>query len=146
MRKRAPNLQDGVVSRILGILDDWQGPLTWPRLLEGIRLRLGAKYSRSAMASHKRVQAAYSARKAQLREVGNSTPSRADVRERYIQSLKARLERVERENHTLLERFVRWLANAEAHGLSEAELDRPLIPIDKASRKRKGEMPGSSTE
>lgn len=146
MSRRAPNLQNGAIGRILGLLDDWQGPLTWPRLLDSVRQRVGATYSRSALAAHPRIQAAYSARKAQLREVGNSTPSRSDVRERYIQSLKARLERVERENHAHLERFVRWLANAEAHGLSEAALDRPLIPIDKASRKRKGEMPGDSTE
>lgn len=146
MSERAPNLQQEAVHRILRVLDDWKGPLTWPRLIEAIRLRLHATYSRSALAAHPRIQTAFSARKKHLRETSNLVPTRAGERENYIRSLKAQLARVERDNHLLLERLVRWAANAKEKGLDEAALDRPLIPVDKAGRRRRGELPGSNAD
>jgi hypothetical protein len=45
--------------------------------------------------------------------------------------LEAKLERLERENAHLMEKFVRWAYNAHQKGLTEQYLDTPLGIIDR---------------
>lgn len=136
--KRSPNLSAKDVAQIVELLDGWKGRLSWPLLIQAVQARLRAKYSRTALHNHRRIQAAFTARKAAPLEAALVAPTPAQTREDYIRTLKERIARLQRENDELLETHQRWAVNASLKGLTPEYLNQPLASIDRAGRKRRG--------
>ena len=129
MNKR---LSDSDVDAIIGIIDGWSGEqITWGSLIDAIERRLGFRLSRQALSSHSRIKLAFQTRKKGLRREAPPPPSVASVLQQRLSRAEAELERLKAENAALLEQFVRWQYNAEAHGLGKEKLNNPLPAIDR---------------
>lgn len=132
--RRAKNLSDEDIARIVGILDGWSGRLTWQSLLDAVERHLFTRYTRQALHKHTRIQQAFEQRKAglaakrgHLRKV-EAVPEMQIAMDRILR-LEAELERVYRENNCLLEQFVRWSYNASLRGLDADYLNSPLPSV-----------------
>lgn len=124
----APKLTDNSIDTAVKVLDGWAGKLTWERYLAVLELEIGHKYTKAAMLRHPRIADAWREAKERSSNVtkggyGNVALSQAKAR---IQRLEARVARLEKENHQLLEQFLRWSYNANSRGLTPEVLNRPL--------------------
>ncbi len=145
-RRRAKNLDDAAIKRIVEILDGWSGALSWQALIEQVQVRLQSKYTRQALHRHERIRLAFEVTKKRLAspEKGRQDPNDlVRVPAARISRLEAENDRLQQENDRLLEQFVRWAYNAHTRGLDEAFLSRPLPPVDRRPTKRAalGEKP-----
>jgi len=53
---RAPNLNERSIQEVLAVIDGWAAPpLTWNALIERLRHRLGASYTRQALHRHRQI-------------------------------------------------------------------------------------------
>lgn len=148
--RRAKNLGDEDVAKIVEILDGWTGKLSWELFIDAIEKRLFARYTRQALHKHARIRDAFAHRKAELARSGDRPPKTASSPE-----LQLALDRIERltnenarlqaENTRLLEQFVRWAYNAHLRKLDEAFLNQPLPTVNRQqtrmSRVRQGANP-----
>lgn len=139
-RKRARNLDDQAIEQIVEILDGWASPkLTWELLIEQIFLRLRARYTRQALNNYVRVKDAFAARKKTLvgrdpKELKAESPD-----QQRIARLEAEIERLKRENNTLLEQFNRWVYNGylkQMDGRMRDFMNRPLPPVHREPSER----------
>lgn len=138
-RRRAKNLDDGAINRIVEILDGWSGDLSWQALIEQVQARLQSKYTRQALHRHERIRLAFKKSKERLVNPGKERRDPFDlvrVPAGRIYRLEAENDRLQQENDRLLEQFVRWAYNAHTRGLDEAFLNRPLPPVDRRPTKR----------
>ena len=133
-RDRAPNLTPARVEAIVRTVSRLPDGLTWETVVEAVRSALGCSYTRQTLHGHPAVLLAFQARK-------HGTPARPgerplSARARREAELKAdlrrRLDEALRREEALLERHMRFVYNASACGLSEAELDGPLPPTNRA--------------
>ena len=126
----APKLTDSGIEKAVRLLDGWAGMLTWDRYLVMLAVEIGHKYTKAAMLRHPRIKAAWDHAKDQAREDQGINGSRGSVEMEQaierVRLLEARIERLTRENNSLLEQFVRWSHNAVRAGLSIEDLDRAL--------------------
>ncbi|KIK83077.1 hypothetical protein [Pseudomonas sp. W15Feb9B] len=145
-KRRARNLDDLAIERIVGVLDGWSGKLSWDLLSDAIEKRLGVRYTRQALDKHARIKSAYQVNKTRLNKV--SSPERHQkISAVEVGALTERLNRLEAENgrlkvenDSLLEQFVTWAYNAYLKGLTKEYLNTPLPRVDReltkvASRK-----------
>lgn len=134
----APKLSDDAIEKAVSVLDGWHGKLTWDRYLAMLSVDLGHKYTKVAMLNQRRIRAAWDSAKKRTRDsvegVGHGDVAVAVSRKR-IDTLQARVERLQRENHQLLEQFVLWAHNATRMGLTKKDLDRPL-PVTENPKSR----------
>ncbi|WP_174864243.1 hypothetical protein [Comamonas jiangduensis] len=134
--RRAKNLSDEDITKIVGILDGWSGKLTWDLLIEAVERHLFARYTRQALHKHPRIQDAFELRKKALSADSDrpqklaSTPEMQAALEK-IERLEAQVQRIEAENNRLLEQFARWAYNANMRGLEEAFLNSPLPDVNR---------------
>lgn len=115
-------------------LDKWTGKLTWNRYGEQLAKALGEeKISRFTLMSYPAIVEAFNDRKKAISElVENKEP---DITLEYakgqIATLEAKVKRLEKQNKTLKEQFVRWLHNSymmpgvDMYAL-KSSLDMPL--------------------
>lgn len=138
-KQRAKNLGDADIEGIVGILDGWDGKLTWETLIEVIELRKRVRYTRQALNQHLRIKQAFQLTKERIsgspRAVTNvpkglSAAEATVVLERF-RRLEAENARLKLENERLLEQFVVWAYNASTRGLDASFLGQPLPPIDR---------------
>lgn len=136
-KRRAKNLDDQAIERIVGVLDGWSAKLSWELLIDEIDRRLGVRYTRQALDKHARIKSAYQVTKTRLGRVPDSDrPKRLlDVN---IGAMTERLKRLEAanarlsvENECLLEQFVTWAYNGYLKGLTKEYLSTPLPRIDR---------------
>jgi hypothetical protein len=128
---------------IASMLEAWDGPLTWDRVGERTALVLGRPFTRQALDGHLAIKAAFQARKRRLRRIREAVRSgkqaddemppelafaiqRADALQTKVDRLQATLDAYEA-------KFVVWLFNARAGGLSEERLNTPLAPVDRGA-------------
>ncbi len=134
--KRAKNLNDEDVARIVEILDGWSGKLTWELFIVAIEKRLFARYTRQALHKHARIKDAFSHRKATLASDGDrprktaSSPELQFALDR-IDRLTGEVERLKAENTRLLAQFARWAYNAHTRGLDEGFLSQSLPSVNR---------------
>ncbi|QXE86450.1 hypothetical protein KP003_19145 [Geomonas nitrogeniifigens] len=131
-------LCDGDIEIIVKLVDGWTGKLTWELLIDAVWKRLKNRYTRQALNRHDRVQAAFAARKKELRTKtpeGKKIASPPELQAALdrIDALEAKTRRLERENKHLLEQFVRWAHNAKSKGLTADFLNRPLPPVNRGA-------------
>ncbi|HQR40923.1 MAG TPA: hypothetical protein PLF26_21250 [Blastocatellia bacterium] len=69
-RRRAKNLDDEAIKRIVEILDGWSGVLSWQALIEQVQARLQSKYTRQALHRHERIRLAFEKTKERLANPG----------------------------------------------------------------------------
>jgi|JI6StandDraft_1071083.scaffolds.fasta_scaffold31357_3 hypothetical protein len=129
-RKRARNLDDQAVEQIVGILDGWASPkLTWELLIEQVLLRLRARYTRQALNNYVRIKDAFVARKQSLAGRDQKELKAESPDQQRIARLEAEIERLKRENNTLLEQFHRWVYNGYLKQMDERMRDSMNQPL-----------------
>lgn len=120
--------------RIIKLIEEWSEPkLTWPLLVETCKEELGISRARQSLMKLPAVDLAMKNRKAALK-AQNLKPG-------WIKDIHAANERIEEltaTNQKLLAavrdmhaRFLIWQANADMHGLSQSELERPVYQLQK---------------
>jgi hypothetical protein len=131
----AKHLTGSDIEKILGILDGWQGKLTWDGLCDACAIHIGKRPTRQSLNSHGRIKQAFSDKKTQstieLKDV--RTPPSLAIAGQRISRLEEECTRLKNENTRLLEQFLVWQYNTYRHGLSEGQLNNPLPKIDRES-------------
>ncbi|EDM46414.1 hypothetical protein [Marinobacter algicola] len=120
--------------RIIKLIEEWSEPkLTWPLLVEACKEELGISRARQSLMKLPAVDLAMKNRKAALK-VQNLKPGWI----KDIQAANQRIEELTAKNQKLLAavrdmhaRFLIWQANADMHGLSQSELERPVYQLQK---------------
>lgn len=138
-KKRAPDLTEESIHKIIDILDSWQGKLTWELLISEVKKAIGATYSRYTFFEYPSITNAFQIRKEALRHAREgeprtlSTPKDARLAAAFeqIERYKAKIARLEKENNLLLEQFVTWAHNAELKGVTMDMLNRPFPKPDR---------------
>jgi hypothetical protein len=135
-RNRARNLADADIADIVAILDGWSGKLSWESLIQAIKLRKRATYTRQALHKHERIKLAFSLRKKLLaatepRSAPKAASPELQVALERIARLEAENARLDAENQALLGQFACWAYNAHTRGLDHAFLSRELPPVDR---------------
>jgi hypothetical protein len=130
-KNRAPDLTDERITKVIEMLDEWKGKLTWELLLDAIEKATGHRYSRFTFAEYPEVANAFSLRKDALR--GTLPRARGEPRDERLRAAlgqvdryKAKINRLEAENQLLTEQFVTWATNAERKGVTLDMLNAPL--------------------
>ncbi|MBN3471289.1 hypothetical protein G0D98_22955 [Pseudomonas savastanoi pv. phaseolicola] len=127
----APKLNDTGIDKAVRLLDGWTGKLTWDRYLAMLEVEIGHKYTKAAMLRHPRIKSAWDHAKELARDDSAVPVSRSAIETEKalerVRLLEERVERLTRENHALLEQFVRWSHNIIRNGkMPLDELERPL--------------------
>lgn len=144
------HLHDNHIAIMVGILDSWNGKLTWEALVNTVYIQFGYRYSRQALERHERIKRAFQLRKKSL--IGKQTELSTEVKsaivvalEKKVKDLEAKNMRLEDELNRLLEQFFRWQYNAAAvHGMSLADLNRAIPSVNQT--KIKSNRHGSRNE
>ena len=131
---RPANLNDGIVFRIVEVIDNWAKPrLTWGLLVSTIQEVGLPGYTRQTLEKNIRIKNAYLSMKSNLRGEGPSTlrsKSKAGLAQN-VTGLKSTISRLELENNILKERFLCWLSNAIDFGMTVEMLEQPLPRIQR---------------
>ena len=124
---------------VLDLLDSWSGPLTWNRLIAKVKSETGHEYSRFTFADYPRIADAFTLKKKAISGTlakPPSSPRDVQVQAALAQAarLRAKAERLERENALLKEQFFIWARNADRHGLTEEQLYAmpPMSPRERS--------------
>lgn len=141
MSQRARNLRDTDVAAIVGILDSWNGKLSWELLLAAIEFRMHQRYTRQALSKHSRILQAFQLRKAGIAESGRAIPKSPSSPEleaalQRIARLESENLRLEAERANLLEQFARWTYNAHTRGLGLEVLNKALPEVNRDQTRR----------
>lgn len=129
----AKHLTDQDIAKIIGILDGWQGRLTWDSLCEASSKQVGKRPTRQSLNAHKQIKQAFADKKERLKgdlQEIKAPPSLAIAGQR-IKRLEEENARIKKESSRLLEQYVVWQYNAYRHGLTEEKLNAPLPRIDR---------------
>lgn len=129
----AKHLTDNDINKIIGILDGWQGKLTWDALCEAASAHVGKRPTRQSLNAHKKIKMAFADKKERLKgsvEDIKTPPSLAIAGQR-IKRLEEENARLKNENNRLLEQYVIWQYNAYRHGITEDKLNAALPVIDR---------------
>lgn len=123
-RHRSRNLDDRSIEQIVEILDGWPNhKLTWELLIEQILLRLRSRYTRQTLNNHVRIKEAFAARKKEISKGPTPKSQTQTPDQQRIARLEAEIERLKRENNSLLEQFNRWVYNGYIKQMDERMLD-----------------------
>lgn len=131
----AKHLTDQDINKIIGILDGWQGKLTWDSLCEAASKQVGKRPTRQSLNAHNRIKQAFLDKKERLKEGQEETkiPPSLVIAGQRIKRLEEENARLKKENNRLLEQYVVWQYNAYRHGLTEDKLNFSLPVIDRES-------------
>ncbi|HBM08283.1 hypothetical protein CXF92_12125 [Pseudomonas sp. Choline-3u-10] len=123
---------------LVGLIDGWDGKLTWDALCDEAESLIGTRPTRQTLNAHAPIKIAFGDKKAQQRTGFKPTkrPQSLAIAEQRIHRLESESQRLKAENERLLERFIRWQYNAQKRGLSQAVLDARLPEIDRDSAEK----------
>ncbi len=145
-RKRAPNLNDQSIEKIVQILDGWSLPkLSWELFIQQIALRMRTVYTRQALHNQVRIREAFVDRKKQLtvcdKKKNQACSPELEQALQRIERLEAENQRLNRENGNLLEQFNRWVYNGYTKQMDRRMRDfmnQPLPPVHREPSKIRG--------
>ncbi|NUB24268.1 hypothetical protein [Azospirillum brasilense] len=123
-------ITDQHVDAIRNIIERWPRPITWNEIIAESAKHLGHTWTRQALERHEAIKAAYAAKRDARPEPCPIDPAVALLTqqvERQVQEI-GRLERLVESYKDL---FIRYQYNAYARGITPAELEMPLPPIDR---------------
>jgi hypothetical protein len=123
------------IELLVGLIDGWDGKLTWDALCDEAEGLIGTRPTRQTLNAHARIKSAFGDKKTQQRVGFKPTkrPQSLTIAAQRIHRLESENQRLKAENSRLLERFVQWQYNAQKRGLSQAVLEDPLPAIDRDS-------------
>ena len=129
--------------KILRVLDQWEGKLTWDAYCDRVAQVLGIdSVSRHALLNYPAIKEHYRRRQQELREVRDQRPRDFTMEgaNRRIADLEAQVSRLEATNTLLLDQFRRWQYNAYANNvrMDSLNLDKPLPAVDRSGHGAKG--------
>ena len=130
-------LTDNDIEMAVKILTGWHDTITWEAFLEVLSTARGYRITKQAIHQrHTRIVDAFNdakkrARKNRhIRRIKGEVTRHGDVALAYQieqnRKLQAQIELLKRENHDLLEQFLRWQYNAATGGVTREILDLPL--------------------
>ncbi|WP_423393052.1 hypothetical protein [Burkholderia sp. LMG 21824] len=127
------------------LIDEWpkDRSFTWNEIVKVASARLGVRWTRQTLEKRECIKLAYlrltSERKGVSRQSGAASKRhRATEVERRIANLKDENARLRERLNEYDRRLIRYVANALALGVSEAQLNEPLRPIlEPHARRRK---------
>lgn len=131
----AKHLTPNDVSKILGLIDGWDGKLQWENLCDGVQSVIGTRPTRQTLSANEKIKAAYNQKKVSAKSgrLPTKRPASLDLASKRISALESENSRLRDENSRLIERFVRWQYNAYKHNLSKEKLDAPMPVVDRES-------------
>jgi hypothetical protein len=126
------HLTDRDVERVIEILDGWKDSLTWSKLIDVCRKRLGIQAVRQTLYRSVSIREAFELAKERAKANLPDLPIPSSLRAaaERIRRLEAENTRLHRQNDALLQQFVVWQYNAHLKGMSEQELNRALPEVD----------------
>lgn len=126
------------IELLVGLIDGWNGKLTWDALCDEAESLIGTRPTRQTLNAHPRIKSAFGDKKIQQKTGFKPTkrPQSLAIAEQRIYRLESENQRLMAENDRLLERFVRWQYNAQKRGISQAVLDAHLPEIDRDSAEK----------
>ncbi|MFG0543644.1 hypothetical protein ACF8FG_00235 [Pseudomonas sp. YQ_6] len=135
----ARHLSDRDVDLVVGLIDSWEGKLSWDALSDAVEPLIGIRPARQTLALQERVRSAFEHYKERQKSgyVKVKPPASLRIAEQRIRRLEAENSRLEHENARLLERFIRWQYNAHKFNVSAEKLDAPLPYADRDSSEAK---------
>ena len=124
----APKMTDATIEIAVQLLDGWRKKLYWDLYLAELESQIHHKYTKAAMLRQPRIKSAWDNAKARTFASGESVHKGTALEQanNRILKLESTVDRLTRENHQLLEQFVRWAHNATRRGLTPFDLDKPL--------------------
>lgn len=117
------------VARINAMISDWSGrKLTWELVVVACENELGVKTTRKTLLTRDSIKTAMRLRKTELKAPSQAARQFTDIGRANdrIARLTRRIEELERSQGVLIDQFARWAYNADAHGLSEDDLNQPI--------------------
>lgn len=134
----AKHLTERDIKLVIGLIDAWEGKLTWEALCDEAESLIGTRATRQTFSAHAHIKSAFGDKKAQQKTGLQPTkrPQSLAIAEQRIHRLESENQRIKAENERLLERFIRWQYNAQKRGLSQAMLDAHLPVIDRDSSEK----------
>lgn len=133
------------IDTIVDLLTKWCGKLTWELLVDKTIAILGRSYTRQALTEHTQIKRAFQIAKGRIRSAQGKgsqsgsehlSPELAAALGR-VDNLQAEITLLKAERNAFLEKFTVWLYNARNKGMSEAELNRQLPPVERHRSDRK---------
>lgn len=129
----AKHLSGEDIENILGLIDGWEGKLTWDALCDASVKFVGKRPTRQSLNSNQRIKQAFVEKKSRLKDkpLTERKPNSLSAAAQRIRRLEEENARLKNENSNLLEKFVVWQYNAYRHGLTEEKLNAELPSIDR---------------
>jgi hypothetical protein len=121
-------------ARIIKVIEEWSEPkLTWPLLVDACKAKLGISRARQSLMKIPAIDMAMKDRKAALKAPTEKAGWIKDIQKanERIEKLTEANQKFKIVNDKLLERFKIWQANADMHGISQRQLDQPLLQYRK---------------
>lgn len=115
--------------RIINLIYHWSEPkLSWPLLVGACQTKLNISRTRQSLMSLPDVNMAMKDRRIALKARKNKPSWIKDVYDanERIEKLTYENQKLKAINLQMLERFIRWQANADKFGVTQAKLDEPL--------------------
>lgn len=122
------------IKKIVSILDNWGGRLTWSLLIASIERQTRQLYSRQALFAHTEISIAFASKKRLLAWSGKQEPylsPELKAAQSKIASLESTVERQGTLIATYEQQFVLWTYNASTQNLSLDFLNRPMSLVDR---------------
>ena len=133
------HLTDRDVVRVIELLDGWKDSLTWSKLIDVCRKRLGIQAVRQTLYRSVSIREAFELAKQRAKTNLPDLPIPSSLRAaaERIRRLEAENTRLHHQNDALLQQFVVWQYNAHLKGLSEQELNRALPEVDLGAKENR---------
>ncbi|HDR9587551.1 TPA: hypothetical protein QDC22_004081 [Burkholderia stabilis] len=138
-------LTDEQAKLVALLIDEWpkDRPFTWSEIVKVASARLGVRWTRQTLEKRECIKLSYLRLSSERRGTGRqdgAVPKRNRTTEveRRITNLKDENARLRERLNEYDRRLIRYVANALARGVSEAQLNEPLRPIlEPHARRRK---------
>lgn len=138
-------LTDEQAKLVALLIDEWpkDRPFTWGEIVKVVSVRLGVRWTRQTLEKRECIKRSYQRQSTERTGAGRPggaapTRHRATEVERRIANLKDENARLRERLNEYDRRLIRYVANALALGVSEAQLNEPLRPIlEPHARRRK---------
>lgn len=136
---RNKHIRPEQIEAIVTALHAWdRGRLTWEDICDVAKRVLGYRPSRSGLSSHAEIQAAFSARKKNLRErpAGRvPSPGTLAAASRMLAAKNNEIDSLKRQVTAYRDKFDRWRYNAMLLNVKLEKLDQPLPHISRSGAK-----------
>jgi len=115
---------------ICDIIERWPRPITWNEIIAETAKALGHDWTRQALERHEAIKTAYAAKRDARPEPDPIDPAVAFLTEK-VERQAREIERLEKLIESYKDLFIRYQYNAHARGITPAELEMSLPPVDR---------------